>query len=95
MADEEKAGLLLVRQLDNFGETTALQLAVTSDNKAFIAHAACQSLLNTIWRGHIAPDISTLKVTPMKLFSHRQVVPQRPCRVLIEQAATNHKYEMQ
>lgn len=62
-SDEKKARLLLVRQMRNFGLTTVLQLAVKADNKIFIAHAACQALLNNIWRGRIAPDVSNLNVS--------------------------------
>ena len=61
--DEKKAQLLLVRELPNFGCATILLLAVEADNKNFIAHAACQSLLNNIWRGRMSADVGTLRVS--------------------------------
>ena len=59
-ADEKKAQLLLVRELPSCA--TILMLAVEADNKNFIAHAACQSLLNNIWRGRMAPEVGSLRV---------------------------------
>ena len=60
--DERKAQLLLVRELPNFGVSTVVQLAVQADNKIFIAHTACQSLFNNIWRGRMGPENGQIKV---------------------------------
>jgi len=58
--------LLLVHETDNYGSTTPLQLAVLADHKEFVAHAACQEVLTTIWFGRIDKDHSHmhLKVVP-------------------------------
>ena len=44
------------------GDTTILMLAVEADNKSFIAHAACQTLLNNIWMGRLSNDVGVLRV---------------------------------
>jgi len=52
-SDEQKAKMLLIRQLPSYGNATILQLAVEGTNKEFISHQACQQLLNNIWYGKL------------------------------------------
>lgn len=66
--DERKAQLMLVREIPTFGETTILTLAVAADNKTFIAHAACQALLNNIWKGRINLETGHWKIWTCILF---------------------------
>ncbi|XP_013398789.1 transient receptor potential cation channel subfamily M member 2 [Lingula anatina] len=55
LSDEARASQeLLIRELPNYGNSTCLQLAVEGDNKTFISHACCQSLLNQIWMGKMS-----------------------------------------
>ncbi|XP_064643438.1 transient receptor potential cation channel subfamily M member-like 2 isoform X2 [Lineus longissimus] len=61
-ADDQKAQLLLVRELPNYGMATSLLLAVHADNKIFISHSCCQSLLNSIWRGKMTNDNGPFRV---------------------------------
>ena len=60
--DEKKAGLLLVREMSGYSDTTVLLLAVAADNKTFTAHAACQTHLTTIWNGRISSDMGYIRV---------------------------------
>lgn len=62
------AQLLLVREIPSFGDTTILSLAVATNSMNFIAHAACQTLLNNIWKGRIHLDVSMWKVLFCVLF---------------------------
>ena len=61
--DEKKAGLLLVREMSAYSDTTVLLLAVAADNKTFTAHAACQTHLTSIWYGRVMSDLGHLKVS--------------------------------
>lgn len=67
-ADEKMAQLLLVREIPMFGDTTILSLAVATNSMNFIAHAACQTLLNNIWKGRIHLDVSMWKILLCVLF---------------------------
>lgn len=62
-SDMKKTSQLIVRELLNFGNTTALQLAVEAKNMVFVAHPACQSVLSTIWMGKLLEDNKSYKVT--------------------------------
>ncbi|KAI0217090.1 hypothetical protein LSAT2_031007 [Lamellibrachia satsuma] len=61
--DTDKARLLLIRKLSNFGGKTTLELAVEARSKLFVEHAACQTLLDSIWRGKMALDTCRIKGT--------------------------------
>lgn len=61
---------MLVHEMSSFGMSTDIMMAVEADNKVFIAHAACQSLFNHIWRGKISLDISYAKVRPNCIGKH-------------------------
>ena len=50
-----KAKQALVRERSDFGGTSTLLMA--DDNRTFIQHAACQSVLNDIWLAPLAPDV--------------------------------------
>ena len=60
--DEQLSQLMLVRELPNYGNSTIIQMAVQSDNKTFVAHPACQTLLHNIWRGRMTNDNGWLRV---------------------------------
>ncbi|XP_077993111.1 transient receptor potential cation channel subfamily M member-like 2 [Glandiceps talaboti] len=51
--DEERAQLLLVRELPFWGNSTCLRLGISADDKNYIAHAAAQNLLSIIWYGKL------------------------------------------
>ncbi|XP_077993759.1 transient receptor potential cation channel subfamily M member 2-like [Glandiceps talaboti] len=51
--DEEATLLLLVRPLHFWGNSTCLRLAISADDKNFVAHTAVQELLSRIWYGNI------------------------------------------
>ena len=53
---------LLVKKLDNFGQLTALDLAVMAEDQDFIAHTSCQVLLTRIWMGTMAMNTQWWKV---------------------------------
>ncbi|KAI0221469.1 Transient receptor potential cation channel subfamily M member 2 [Lamellibrachia satsuma] len=54
--DTNKARQLLTRKLSNFGGKTTLELAVEAHSMKFVEHAACQTLLDSIWKGKMALD---------------------------------------
>lgn len=60
--DPTNATILLVRQMDSFGDTTVLKMAVKADNKEFVAHPACQNLLTYIWTDKISEDNNIFKL---------------------------------
>ncbi|KAI0231137.1 hypothetical protein LSAT2_018500 [Lamellibrachia satsuma] len=60
--DTNKARQLLTRKLSNFGGKTTLELAVEAHSKKFVEHAACQTLLDSIWRGKMALDTGRITV---------------------------------
>ena len=57
-SDQYKATLLVVHRMTNHGCKTPLQLAVLADNKQFVAHPVCQTVLTTIWFGRLQIDNS-------------------------------------
>jgi len=58
--DQHKAALLVVRPMNTYGQRnrTPLQLAVLADDKEFVEHPACQSVLSSIWFGSLRYDTS-------------------------------------
>ena len=68
--EEHKTSMLLLRELPHFGESTSLRLAVEADNKAFIAHGACQSLLTSIWMGKMSTENRMISVSPKVLYMY-------------------------
>ena len=66
-ADDIRAQQLLIRVMPGFGYCTNVTLAVQGDNKQFIAHAACQNLLTSVWHGSMLPDNSFARVSTHKL----------------------------
>ena len=53
---------LLVREVETFGKTTTLQLAVEAKNMEFVAHPASQAVLTKIWMGQLVEDNHPLAV---------------------------------
>jgi len=45
--------MLIVHMSETYGWATPLQLAVHANNTEFVAHAACQDALTTIWFGKL------------------------------------------
>ncbi|XP_066299867.1 transient receptor potential cation channel subfamily M member-like 2 isoform X2 [Branchiostoma lanceolatum] len=60
--DELRTQLLLVRELYLWGELTCLRIAISGNHLNFIAHSACQALLNNIWMGKMALDTSIIRL---------------------------------
>ncbi|XP_078660979.1 transient receptor potential cation channel subfamily M member-like 2 isoform X2 [Branchiostoma floridae x Branchiostoma belcheri] len=60
--DELRTQLLLVRELYLWGELTCLRIAISGNHLNFIAHSACQALLNNIWMGKLALDTSIIRL---------------------------------
>jgi hypothetical protein len=60
--NETLSQTLLVRELDNYGYLTCLDLAVSGDSQDFIAHTACQLLLTRLWMGAMAMNTTSFKV---------------------------------
>ena len=69
--NEEKAHLLLIRELSIYGNATALQLAIACDAKKFVAHPCTQNMLTSLWYGKILPDTSKPKVRMQKRRLHK------------------------
>ncbi len=71
-SDEKKARLILVRESRSYGQATNVILGVEADNKKFIAHPACQSLLNNVWMGrmHVETGVVTVSVLWGKIQSN-------------------------
>ncbi|KAI8514536.1 Transient receptor putative cation channel sub M member 2 [Branchiostoma belcheri] len=59
--DKLQTQLLLVRELYLWGELTCLRIAISGNHLKFIAHSACQALLNNIWMGKLALDTSLIR----------------------------------
>ena len=51
--NEQYAIKLLKYELENWGKTTNLSLAVRSDHTQFVAHPCSQKLLTDIWNGQM------------------------------------------
>jgi len=69
-SDQHKAALLVVRPMKNYAqnERTPLELAVYADDKEFIAHPACQSVLTAVWLGSLRDDTSHFQLKVSTLF---------------------------
>lgn len=60
--NETLSQTLLVKELDNFGNLTALDLAVMAEDQNFIAHTSCQVLLTRLWMGAMAMNTKWWKI---------------------------------
>jgi transient receptor potential cation channel subfamily M protein 3 len=64
--DDDYTQQLLTYELKTFSEQTNLSLAVGASHRQFIAHTACQVLLNDLWIGGLRSRKNTsLKVQQM------------------------------
>lgn len=52
-ADQCHTHLLILRELPEFAGATCMDLSNISVNMPFIAHTACQTLLNDVWHGEL------------------------------------------
>ena len=70
ITDESRARKLLTYELKNWGQTTNLSLAVSSEHIQFVAHSCNQELLTDIWSGIMTFKAQKpLKVSFMLTFS--------------------------
>ncbi|KAL9966190.1 hypothetical protein ACROYT_G024228 [Oculina patagonica] len=60
--NETLSQTLLVKELDNFGHLTALDLAVMAEDQDFIAQTSCQVLLTRLWMGTMAMNTQWWKI---------------------------------
>ena len=60
--NEALSRVLLVKELETFGNLTALDLAVMAEDQNFIAHTSCQELLTRLWMGTMAMNTRWWKV---------------------------------
>ena len=60
--NETLSQTLLVKELGNFGQLTALDLAVMAEDQDFISHTSCQVLLTRLWMGTMAMNTQWWKV---------------------------------
>eukprot|EP00794_Sanderia_malayensis_P009473 gene9473-10461_t len=51
LIDEKRSNKLLTYELTNWGCSTCMTLAVSSEHEIFVAHSCCQELLNDMWAG--------------------------------------------
>ncbi|KAL9974194.1 hypothetical protein ACROYT_G011206 [Oculina patagonica] len=59
---EAESQILLVKELDNFGHLTALNLAVMAEDQDFISQPTCQMLLTRLWMGTLAMNTQWWKI---------------------------------
>ncbi|CAC5416875.1 unnamed protein product [Mytilus coruscus] len=60
--DRKEARNLLVTEVKRYNSTTILEITEKFSLTKFMGHAACQTKLNTIWKGRISTNTSNLKV---------------------------------
>ncbi|XP_076089037.1 transient receptor potential cation channel subfamily M member 2-like [Mytilus galloprovincialis] len=60
--DNSLARQLLVTEVKRYNSTTVFEISEKFALMKFIGHAACQTKLNKIWKGHIFSETSTLKI---------------------------------
>lgn len=63
--DDDYSQQLLTYEIKTFSEQTNLSLAVAANHRQFIAHTACQVLLNDLWIG----GMRMRKNTSLKVFA--------------------------
>ncbi|VDI38412.1 Hypothetical predicted protein [Mytilus galloprovincialis] len=65
--DNSLARQLLVTEVKRYNSTTVFEISEKFALMKFIGHAACQTKLNKIWKGHIFSETSTLKLAYMAM----------------------------
>lgn len=60
--NQDDAQLILLRQIPEFGNSNALQIAYTAEDKNFVSSPCYQLLLAKLWYGQIYLDAPTLNV---------------------------------
>ena len=60
--DESKAQDLLLKKVPNYGDSTALQIAVAANAREYLSDSTCQRKLIKLWYDRISPDTNQLKV---------------------------------
>lgn len=69
MENEGDTQTLLVKELEDFGFLTSLDIAVSANNEDFIAHPSCQTLLSRLWMGALYINTELWKV---RVISYRR-----------------------
>ncbi|KAK3091760.1 hypothetical protein FSP39_022436 [Pinctada imbricata] len=72
--DDKKTSDLLMMPQASWDGLTCIDIAVYSDNKRFLSHTACQSLLNNIWMGNLSTANSAILKTIYTLYTKFQIV---------------------
>lgn len=67
--DDKKTSDLLMMPQASWDGLTCIDIAVYSDNKRFLSHTACQSLLNNIWMGNLSTANSAILVRHHESFT--------------------------
>ena len=70
--DDDYTQQLLTYEIKTFSEQTNLGLAVTANHRQFIAHTACQVLLNDLWIGGLRMRKNTSLKARCSLGHHEQ-----------------------
>ena len=60
--NDELAQNIVINELENFGQLSNLDIAVTADNQEFVAHPSCQTLLSRFWMGSLYINTSYWRV---------------------------------
>ena len=60
--DESKAQDLLLRNVPEYGDRTALQIAVAAKARNYLSIPTCQRKLIKLWFDRISPETSQIKV---------------------------------
>ena len=61
-ANQDDAQLLLLREIPEYGNSTALQIAASANDTNLVGCACSQSLLAKIWYGQIFADAPNINV---------------------------------
>ena len=60
--NEEKTKSLLIKPVQEYGNSTPLQLAIMARDLKFVSHLSCQKLLIKLWFGKVIPETSPVKL---------------------------------
>ncbi len=53
---------LIRRPIPEFRSESCLELAAKAKNRKFLSHKCCNAVIDDIWNGVVAPEVSNLKV---------------------------------
>ena len=60
--NEDKAKNLLIKRVQEYGNSTPLQLAIVAHDLKFVSHLCCQKLLIKLWFGKVIPETPALRL---------------------------------